>query len=180
MAFAFRFTSTHQDLLDSYEAHRTARTGMRGWVRGALVSLASLWLISAILVLTAGMSVDSWWQPVVWLGIPAFILFHFLVKPQLAKRHIRRSNSPSQEVSLTFTDAGVDVLAVGVISYHRSWSEIAQVINAPKGVLMTFTDGSAHWVPSRVFTDAQERVALAAFIEAHMPRDDELNSRGHR
>ena len=169
MVFAYAFTSSHQDLLDSYESYRTARTGMRGWIRVALISFAFLWLFGAILVLSADMSVESWWQPVVWLGIPAFILFQFLVKPRLAKRHILKSNPPDQEVGLTFTDSGLDVLVAGVLRYHRSWSEFAQVINAPKGIVMIFTDASAHWVPNRVFKDPPERAALVEYVMARIP-----------
>jgi YcxB-like protein len=172
MTFDFTFTSTHQDLFDSYDAYRTARTGMRAWARGALISLAFLWLLATLLVLTAG-PLDNGWQPVAWLLIPALILFFFLVKPQLAKRHIRSSNPPSQEVGVTFTDSGIGIRVAGVISYQRSWSEVAQIVHAPKGTLITFTDASAHWLPDRIFKDSRERAALAEFIEARRPTKDD-------
>lgn len=134
MTFDFTFTSTHQDLLDSYDAYRTARTGMRPWVQGALMTFAILWLIAALAVVTAG--VDSLWQAAAWLGIPALILYFLLLEPRLAKRRIRRSNPSTQELGSTFTDAGVNIRVVGVISYQRSWSEVAQVIHARKGIVI--------------------------------------------
>lgn len=164
MTFAYTFTSTHRDLIDSYEAYHTARTRMRGWLRGIFISFAFLWLLAAVMVLAAGSSVETWWEPVVWLGIPLVILYLFLVKPYVAKHHILRSNPPVQDVGLTFTDSGLDVLVAGVLRYQRSWSDFAQVITAPKGIVMIFTDGSAHWLPNRVFKDPQERVALAEYI----------------
>ena len=171
MTFDFTFTSTHQDLLDSYDAYRTARTGMRPWVRGALITFAILWLLAALAVVTAG--VDSWWQAVAWLGIPTLVLYFLLLKPRLAKQHIRRSNPPTQEVGISFTDAGVDIRVVGAISYQRSWNEVAQVIHASKGIVIIFTDAAANWLPNRIFKDSQERAALAEFIEARLPRKDD-------
>jgi len=173
MTFAYTFTSTHQDLIDSYEAYRAARTRIRGWFRATLIAFAFLWLLGAVMALAAGSDVEAWWEPVVWLGIPLGILYYFLVKPRVAKRHILRSNPPVQEVGLTFTDSGLDVLVAGVLRYQRSWSEFAQVIDAAKGIVMIFTDGSAHWVPNRIFKDSQERVALAEYVMARIPGADD-------
>jgi predicted membrane channel-forming protein YqfA (hemolysin III family) len=171
MAFEFAFKSTHQDLLDSYEAYRTARTGVRAWVRGVIILFGFAWLLAVVVVLTSGKPLDTW-QSFAWVGVGVLIVFQFLVKPELAKRRILRSNPPAQEVGLTFTDAGIGVLVVGVISYQRSWSEIAEFINASKGIVMTFSDGSAYWIPLRVFKNPQERAALVNFVQERMPTHD--------
>lgn len=173
MALAFSFTSTHQDLLDSYEAYHTARTGIGPLVRVIVVAFGFLWLLGLLFVLASDVQVDTWWQPIAWLGIGLLIPFHFLVRPQLAKRRIRKSNPPTQELGLTFEDSGIDVHVVGVGRYQRSWGEIAGVINAPKGIVLMFTDGSAHWIPDRVFKGPAERNGLADFIANRIPSKDD-------
>jgi hypothetical protein len=91
--------------------------------------------LATVLVLTAG-PLDNGWQPVAWLVIPMLILFFLLVKPQFAKRHIRSSNPPTQEVRVAPTDSGIDIRVARVVGYQRSWNEVAQVIHALKGIVI--------------------------------------------
>jgi hypothetical protein len=164
MSFTFRFTSTHDDLLDGFDAYRTARTGMRHWARMLVVALGFLALAGFVMVLVTGQRPHKTWQPFVWLVLGLFLLWHFLVKPSIMKRRLRSTTASSQEVSVSFTDSGLDILVSGMGHFHRSWDELSQVIQQPKGIAMAFDDGTAHWLPNRVFENTQQQAAFNAFL----------------
>jgi hypothetical protein len=172
MSFAFRFTSTHRDLLDAYDAHHTAYTGMRSWARGALITIGALLFLAGLVVIITGSSVEHWWQPVAWLGIGALIVFLFLVRPSARKRRIRRTTPPAQDVELRFGETGADVAVAGIAQYQRPWSEFLGVISGQKGVAIVFADGSVHWIPNRAFADSSQRTAFCTFLREHVRTPD--------
>jgi hypothetical protein len=178
MTFAFHFTSTHRDLLVGFEADQTARTGMRAWARMGVVGLGMMWFAGAVVVAATRIRPERAWQPIAWLLAGSFLLWKFLVKPWLAKRRLRAANKSSQEVHVQITDAGFDILVSGVGSFHRPWAELSRVVSAPKGMAFGFTDGSGHWLPSRVFTDPGQRADLSAFVASHFELGGDPGGRG--
>src|SRR5206468_5845400 len=140
MDYTFGVTSTHEDLLEGWEAYRAERNRMRRWARGALVALAFMWLGGAAGVLVTRVKPLDWWQPAIWLFLGLFLSWHFLVKPMLTKRRLLATNAPSQQVRIEMTESGIVVSLAGAGTYRRDWSELNRVIVGSKGLGLGFTD----------------------------------------
>jgi hypothetical protein len=164
--FSFSFTSTHRDLLDAFDAERTARTGMRSWARGALAALGLMWLLGFVWAVSGRQEVRSPWLPLIWLIFGATLTWKLIVQPLLTARTIRRETPPEQQVMLTFGDAGIDVTAAD--HFHRAWNELAVMHPAGKGIIFGFQDGMLHWLPNRAFANPTERDALIEYVAAKL------------
>ena len=175
MIYSYRFTSTHQDLLDSFNASRTAELGMRRFARVGVAGLGLMWLAGALLSPFFPMRPQhAVWLPILWLGLGGSLTWKFVVQPWLVARDIRRFNPSEQNVAVTFGDAGltVDVQALGV--YRRSWEEVIGMLPASKGIGFGFSDGTTHWLPNRVFATEAEREALVEYVRGKaFPPDNE-------
>jgi hypothetical protein len=170
MSFAFSFTSTHKDLVEGFSAFRTAGTGMRPWARGCFIGLGVMWLLGGLVALVEGTPVRQWWQPGLSLSLGLIVLFSFVAKPLRSVQRIRQHNPAAQRVDLTYSDAGIDGLVVGVGQFHRSWSDVVAVVDGAKGIGLTFADRSGHWLPNRVFKDPGERAALLTYLRGRLER----------
>jgi hypothetical protein len=172
MSFSFRFTSTHEDLLDAYAAQQRSRSGMRPWVRACVVGLGLMWLAGLVAFAPKAFREGQAWQPVVWFLLSSVILWKFLLQPILKRRRIRTTTPPAQPLVLDFTDSGLRVAAEGVGVFDRAWVEFVRIEPAEKGVAMVFTDGMVHWLPNRIFR-ADERQAFITYIISRLPKEDE-------
>jgi hypothetical protein len=172
MPFTYTFTSTHRDLLDAYEAERTAGTQMRAWVRIGVAALGLMWLGGFIWFVMGRMERDAGLLPAIWLVLGVVLCWKFIVRPRLAVRAIRRSMPSAQELEVRFDDAGIHVVAAGLGASNRSWEELEGVLDAANGVLFAFTDGMLHWLPNRVFGGDEDRRALIEFVTGHMAPEE--------
>lgn len=89
------------------------------------------------------------------------------------RRRILAETPPTQPLSLEFSDAGIDIDAQGVGRFHRDWREAARVFDFSGGVLMTFDDDAAHWLPARVFRSPAERRAFVDYARVMIPVDSD-------
>ena len=179
MVFALRFTNTHKDLVDGFDADLTARTGMRPWVRGAVIAVGLAWLLGVVAVFAFDLPVDHWWRPIVWFVLAALILTQLLIKPQLARRRIGRANAPSQDVHLNVSDSGIDVMVAGIEPQHLSWFELDHVNDRVNGIALAFGNGHAHWIPNRAFSGPEERATFLNFVVARIPAESADRPRIH-
>jgi hypothetical protein len=164
MQYNFAFTSTQRDLLDAFEAYRRQRTGMRSWARGLFALLGLMWLAGAIAVLVTGLQPEAWWQAPAWLILGVMLSWSFLVRPFMVRRRIRASNSSSQNVSLMFNDARIEIELDGVGRHWRPWTELLLVVRATKGIGLGFHDGTFNWIPRRAFDGTDQRKSFEQFL----------------
>jgi hypothetical protein len=174
MNFSFRFTSTHQDLLDAYAAQQRSRSGMRPWIRACVVGFGFMWLAGVVAFAPKAFREGKAWQPIVWFFLGTIIVWKFLVQPILRRRRIRSTTPPDQPLSLDFTDAGIHIEAEGVGVFDRVWAEVDGIVAAEKGVVMGFTDGRAHWLPNRLFRAADDRQAFISYVISRLPKKREI------
>jgi hypothetical protein len=173
MSFSFRFTSTHEDLLDAYAAQQRLRSGMRPWVRACVIGLGFMWLAGVVAFAPKPFREGHAWQPVIWFLLGSSIVWKFLLEPILKRRRIRAATPPSQSLVLDFTDSGLHVEAEGVGVFDRSSAEFDYLEPAEKGVLMVFFDGMAHWLPNRIFQTSDERQVFISYAISRMPKERE-------
>jgi hypothetical protein len=152
--FAFRFVSTRRDILDGLGASLTARTGMRRWIRFAVTALGVAWLAGVVAVLFTDARPQAWWQPVLWAVLGGGIVWSFALHPWRMRRHILATTPATQPQVLEFSDTGIEIDAEGV-----------------GRVLMTFDDGSVHWLPARAFRSRTERRAFVNYATGMIPVD---------
>lgn len=171
MNYQFDFTSTHQDLLDAYDAERTDRSGMRGWARGLVIALGVMWLsgFAGFIVFTP--KTESIWQPLIWLVLGCFIMWQFVLQPALTRRSIRMRNAAQQPVSVAFSPEGIKACVTGQGEFERSWQELGGLVPSEKGVLLYFSDGMRHWLPTRVFHGRIEREQFITFVHMQLSGD---------
>jgi peptidoglycan/LPS O-acetylase OafA/YrhL len=112
--FAFRFVSTRRDILDGLGASLTARTGMRRWIRFAVIALGVAWLAGVVAVLFTDARPQAWWQPVLWAVLGGGIVWSFALHPWRMRRHILATTPPTQPQVLEFSDTGIEIDAEGV------------------------------------------------------------------
>ena len=174
MSFSFRFTSTHEDLLDAYAAQQRLRSGMRPWVRACVVGLGFMWLAGGVAFAPKAIREGHVWQPVVWFFLGGVVVWKFLLHPILKRRRIRATTPPTQPLVLDFTDSGIHVEAEGVGVFDRGWVEVDGIESAEKGVAMGFTDGMVHWLPNRVFRATDERQAFVSYVLGRLPKQEEV------
>jgi hypothetical protein len=176
MSFSFRFTSTHEDLLDAYAAQQRERSGMRPWMRACLAGLGFMWLAGAVASAPKAVREEQAVLPVIWLSLGSIIVWKFLLQPIFKRRHIRSTTPPAQPLVLEFTDSGLHVEAEGVGVFDRAWVEFVLIEPAEKGVAMTFTmtftDGMVHWLPNRIFSAPNQRQALIDYVTSRLPKED--------
>lgn len=173
MSFSFRFTSTHEDLLDAYAAQQRERSGMRPWVRACVIGLGFMWLAGVVAFAPKAIREGKAVLPVIWLLLGGMIVWKFLVQPILKRRRIRTTTPPAQPLVLDFTDSGLHIEAEGVGVFDRAWAEFVIIEPAEKGVAMAFTDGMVHWLPNRIFRTPDERQALIDYVISRLPKEDE-------
>lgn len=171
MNCSFRFIKTRQDLLDAYDAKRAGRSALRPIYRWGAVGLFSMWLAAA---LPAGLRLlreGSFVQPLAWLLTASAVLYKFSVESHLKRRRIRQAAPPEQPLLLEFGGSGVHIESGSSDISDRTWDEIAAIQAADKGVLIALTDGTAHWLPNRMFHDMAERQAFVGYVANMIPKD---------
>lgn len=173
MSYSFRFTSTHEDLLDAYAAEQRERFQMRPWIRACAIGLGFMWLAGVVLLTPLAIRDGKEWEPVVWFVVGSVIVWKFLFQPILKRRRIRTTTPPAQPLVLDFTDSGLRVQAEGVGVFDRAWEEIIRIEAAEKGVIMECLDGMVHWLPNRIFRSHDERQAFIDYVISRMPKGSE-------
>ena len=53
--------------------------------------------------------------------------------------------------------------------FKRSWDEVLTVVPATRGIIMTFSDGMAHWLPNRIFSTGGERATFVSYVRSKVP-----------
>lgn len=163
----FSFISTRSDLLDAFDAAIQNRTGMRPWIRYAVVAVGLLWLSGFALVLVYGWGSAKWWQPIAWLVLGLAITWFLGLKPILGRRAIAQQSIPEQKLDILFSENGVTVSAYGAEEHQRNWEDFIGLYRHKKGLLFYMSDGTRHWLPDRVFNSRKEMEDLAEYVEAH-------------
>jgi hypothetical protein len=65
---------------------------------------------------------------------------------------------------VAFTDDYLSLGADGVGQFLRQWDELADIAEAPDGILFYWRDGTKHWLPTRVFASENDRNYLMGFL----------------
>lgn len=168
LPYRIAFTSTVDDLIQAFEADRTAMSRMSRWVRWLIVGMGCLWLLGAAAFYTGHLKNREWWLPIIWLFLGVSILWYNAVKPFLQRRHIRNSNAASQDLKLEFKQDGIHIEAPGTGEFDRTWNELDGATNCDEGILVYYTDGTVAWLPRRVFPNDDVKTALHAFLVDRM------------
>lgn len=165
LPFSIEYTSTWDDLVQAFEADRISRRSRAD--RWVLIVFGWGWVMLAIvawLKVFPQIRANPWWQPFLPLAAGAGILWYQVAEPFLRKRQIRANNPASQNLKLVVQSDGIQIQAEGIGTFQRTWDELADAINAKRGVLIHFTDGIVNWLPRRVFQDEQMQERLHAFL----------------
>ena len=165
LPYRISFTSTREDLVQAFEAERTAVTGMRRGVRWGIIGMGWMWLLGGVVFWH---HTRQWWLPLIWLALGVSILWCNVARPFMKRRHIRKTAAASQELTLEFKDDGIHIEAPGVGTFDRTWEELDGTRNCDEGLLVYFTDGTVDWLPRRVFTNDAVKTALHAFLLKQM------------
>ena len=160
------FTSTQEDLIQASEAEQTTVSGMRRGVRWGVIGLGWMWLLGAVVLWDQARR--QWWLPLIWLALGISILCSNVVRPFMRRRHIRKTARAAQELTLEFTTGGIHIEAPGAGVFDRTWNELDGARNCDEGVLVYFIDGTADWLPRRVFPNDATKNALHAFLLERM------------
>jgi hypothetical protein len=168
LPYRIAFTSTREDLVQAFEAERTAVSGMRRWVRWLIVAMGCAWLLGAAAFFTGHLKDRQWWLPFIWLALGGGILWSNIVRPFMKRRHIRNTATAAQELELEFKEEGIHIEAPGVGTFDRTWEELDGARNCDEGLLVYFTDSTVDWLPRRVFPNDAVKTALHAFLLEHM------------
>lgn len=154
MEYKFKYINTHKDLVDGYNAVRSAQSGMSGWSRGLVFLLGVMWLLGFIFMAPNS---DNIWQPLIWLILGCAIIWRIVLKPYLEIKFIKESNEPEQEINLMFTNEKIEAVSGDGISYIRNWDELEAFEAFKKGIFIGFSDGAMNWLPIRVFKSQKEK-----------------------
>lgn len=161
--YKYQFTSTVEDLLEAEEAERTAHS-VRLPFRWAIALLGVVWLVAGVIAFEWS---DPGWRPVVWLLLGIGVIYYFVIKPYLRRSQIKESNAPQQDLALEFNDDFIILGIRGTGEFTRKWEELVEFIDTRKGVIFYFSDGVVNWLPSRVFTENNERNKFIEFLKKH-------------
>jgi len=164
LPYRIAFTSTREDLIQAFDAERTAVSGMRRGVRWIIIGMGWAWLLGAVLSMFYSQKSSNGWQPVVWLLLGVAILWNEVFKPFWKRRHIRNTAPIAQGLLLDFTEDGIRIDAQGVGTFNRNWDELDGTTNCDEGILVYFTDGTVDWLPRRVFPNDATQKALYAYL----------------
>jgi hypothetical protein len=174
MSFSFRFTGTHQDLLDAYAAQQRSRSGMCPWVRACVIGLGFMWLAGTVAFAPQAFREGHAWQPIVWFFLGSIIIWKFLVQPILVKRRIRTATPSAQSLALDVTDSGIRVEADGVRVLDRIWAQFDGIEPAEDGVVIRFTNGMIYRLPNRVFRADDQRQAFISYVISQLPEKERV------
>lgn len=167
--FAFRFVSTHQDLLDALAASASARTGTSLGFRISVLAMGVAWLAGVVLVLFTAARPAAWWHAVVWGLLGGAIALSFTLRSWQMRRRTLNTTPGTQPITLEFGDAGVEIAAEGVGRFRCDWRHVARLIDLPGGVLLTFDDGRVQWLPARVFATPTDRRTFVEYATGKIP-----------
>jgi hypothetical protein len=157
MQRTFAFTSTKDDLIDMHQAMLTITSGARPVFRLFLIGLGLLWTIGPIFFLVFGGATFKFEvKGLVSVIFGSLTLWKFLILPYWQKREIIKESSDQQPVVLNFTDDGIRIEAEGVGNLTRTFGEVSSVTPCNKGLALVFSDGTANWIPSRMFVNSDD------------------------
>jgi len=171
--YRYRFTSTVEDLLEAEEAERSAF--IRGPFRWVIVVLGLAWLVAGLATLVRQLA----WQPLVWTCLGSGVLYYFVVRPYLRRRRITTDSATRQDLTLEFTDDGLNLGVSGVGQFTRQWNELVGITDTDKGILFYFSDGVKNWLPSRVFASQVQKGNFVEFLKGHQLRQEEMGDASH-
>ncbi|MGA2854155.1 MAG: hypothetical protein ABSE90_08505 [Verrucomicrobiota bacterium] len=172
LPYRISFTSTNEDLIQAFEAEKTAVSGMRRGVRWLIIGMGWMWLFGAVAFFAGYLKDRQWWLPLIWLTLGVSILWSNVVRPFLRRRHIRETAPAAQDLTLEFTNGGIHIEAPGAGVFDRAWDELDGARNCDEGVLVYFIDGTVDWLPRRVFQNDATKNALHAFLLEQIVTDE--------
>lgn len=171
MEYKFNYTSTHKDLIDSYNAVRNAQSGLSTWSRGLVFMLGVMWLLGFIFLAPRA---DNLWQPLIWLVLGCTIVWKVAIKPYLEVKYIKESNEPEQKVNLVFSDNQIEAISEDGESFIRKWDEVDAFQGFNNGVFVGFSDGVMNWLPARVFESKRQKEKFVTNVVVKLKELDEL------
>lgn len=163
--YKYRFTSTVQDLLDAEEADATERSGLRKILRWAVAVICATGVVAAI---EAFISLGYRIEQLIWLVLGSYGVYYFVLSGYVRRHRIRKRNAPSMDISVEFQEDCIEIAVSDYGTYKRDWCELLSYVNAAKGVLLHFRDGTVNWLPNRVFRDMEEKRELIEFIRTRI------------
>ncbi len=164
--YQMHFIETPKDVLDAYDALRTAGTGMRAWARFLMAVYGLVFVAGTVLAFIAPTEVH-WWQVAVWVAIGTFISWRFIVRPTIIRHRLRRS--PVQSVSVEVSDAGIVARVGDGDPAQRYWGELSCVLGNSRGLAIGLRDNTICWLPQRAFASPSSRCELELFIKSKLP-----------
>ncbi|MBG9388336.1 YcxB family protein [Caenimonas aquaedulcis] len=167
MTYRFSFVSTHRDLIDAYDAERSARAGRHPRSRGLMWFVGVLWF-GGFFFLGPGAFRDAPLISFAWLALGVFVTWKMGLKPLIERQRITKASKPQQQLDISFTDEGMATVTPEGGSYARAWAELEAVEAARLGVLLGFSDGVRNWVPNRAFAGDEEKQAFVAYLRGRM------------
>jgi hypothetical protein len=154
----YRFQGTSTDLLDADAVSRSVASP-RPPFRWALVVLAVLWTAGGAAALRSGAGAGA--RPAC-LG--AMVIYQYVLAPQLKRRRIVKDNAATEDVALTFGKDALEIEAVGAARRVVRWSDVAFYVERRHGILFSFINRTATWLPQRAFAGAEDLAALIVFL----------------
>jgi hypothetical protein len=127
--------------------------------RWALVVLAVLWTAGGAAALRSG--ADAGALPAC-LG--AMVIHQYVLAPQLKRRRIVKDNVATEDVVLTFGKDAIEIEAVGAARRVVRWPDVAFYVEQRHGILFSFINSTATWLPQRAFAGAEDRAVLIVFL----------------
>jgi YcxB-like protein len=164
LPYSIEFISTREDLVQAFEAERTATSGMRRAVRWCIVGMGWLWLAGAVCFWTKA----SRSQLIIWLSLGVAIIWSNVMKPFFKRWRIRTTAPASQKLGVEITEDGIHIEADGGGAFSRTWDELDGVIDCDEGILVYFTDRIVNWLPRRVFTDSKTKAELYSYMRQRL------------
>lgn len=164
MAYEYQFTSTVDDLLEAERTEWSSRT-VRPPLRWLIAASGTIWIVAGVIALASGKPL-LW--PLIWIGFGLSLVYFFGFKTFIRRAQIKRLGAGCQKIALLFGDDSLRIEACGR-EFVRKWEDFRDFVSAAKGVLFYFADGTANWLPDRVFVDKAERMEFLDFVNEHMP-----------
>jgi hypothetical protein len=154
----YRFQGTSTDLLDADTVSRSVASP-RPFLRWALVVLAVLWMAGGTAALMSGAGAGA-----LPAGLGAMVIYQYVLAPQMKRRRIVKDNAATEDVVMTFDENTIEIEAVGAGRRVMRWSDVAFYAERRHGILLSFINRTATWLPQRAFAGAEDRTALIAFL----------------
>jgi hypothetical protein len=162
---AIRFVLTPTDLVEAFSVQRTVETGMRPWFRIASYAIVCLQFLGTLIFSFMRREKSGPWWALLLMTAFGFYLWRSMVTPIVRARTIRREAPSGQPVTVRCGGEGVDITIEGVHQEHRRWEDVTAVHHARSGILITFQDGLAQWLPVRAFAAPPQAKALVDYIK---------------